>query len=136
MPTPKVYNKYTCSCGLPFSNLRLLNSHYQRYESHRKADIDIVMEEAESDSVLTTESLSYHSSFTFEKDHGAKRIYNFEPFPPSFDETELNSIHFMDIVETYGISREASRELVYLVRTIVQNNLKGAEFKNGKPNKR
>lgn len=57
-------------------------------------------------------------------------MYNFGT-DPSFDETELNSIQFMDIIETYGISREASRELIYLFRTILQNNLKGAEFKNG-----
>ena len=81
---------------------------------------------------LTVESLSYHSSFTFEVNHGTKHIYDFDAIPPSFDETELNSIHFMDIIETYGISREASRELIYAFRTVLQNNLEGAEFKNGK----
>lgn len=79
---------------------------------------------------LSTDSVPYHSSFKFEAAHGEKHVYDFGP-DPSFDETELNSIQFMDIVETYGISREASRELIYLFRTILQNNLKGASFKNG-----
>lgn len=80
---------------------------------------------------LSTDSVPYHSSFTFEAGHGEKHVYDFGP-DPGFDETELNSIQFMDIIETYGISREASRELIYLFRTILQNNLIGAEFKNGK----
>ena len=58
-------------------------------------------------------------------------MYDFGP-DSSFDETELNSIKFMEIVETYAISREASREMTYLFRTILRNNLKGAEFKRGK----
>ena len=70
-------------------------------------------------------------SFTFEEGHGEKHVYNFGT-DPNFDETELNSIKFMEIIEAFGISREASRELIYLFRTILRNNLKGAEFKNGK----
>ncbi|KAG2192344.1 hypothetical protein INT47_003837 [Mucor saturninus] len=121
---------------MSFSSLRLLNSHYQRYPDHRVVDTDVIMQEAElpSSSVntpLSTDSVPYHSSFTFEAGHGEKHVYDFGP-DPSFDETELNSIQFMDIIETYGISREASRELIYLFRTILQNNLIGAEFKNGK----
>lgn len=82
--------------------------------------------------VPSKDSLPYHSSFTFDPAHGKKHIYDFQA-TPSFDETELNSIQFMDIIDTYAIPREASRELIYLFRTILQNNLKGAEFKNGKP---
>ena len=58
-------------------------------------------------------------------------MYNFGD-DPCFDETELNSIKFMEIVETYGIGREATREFVYLFNTVLQNNLKGAKFENGK----
>ena len=83
---------------------------------------------------LSTDSLSYHTSCTFEAGLGSKHLYNFGP-DPSFDETELNSIKFMEIVETYAIPREASRELIYLFRTVLQNNLNGAEFKNGKHHK-
>ncbi len=75
--------------------------------------------------------MPYHSSFNFEAGHGEKHVYDFGP-DPTFDETELNSIKFMEIVETYAISREASRELIYFFRTVLQNNLKGAEFKYGK----
>lgn len=47
MPTPIIYNKHICSCGIPFSSYRLLNSHYQKFQNHRMVDTDIVMEEAE-----------------------------------------------------------------------------------------
>jgi hypothetical protein len=39
-----------------------------------------------------------------------------------FTNTELNSIQFKDICDTFSISREAQRELVYLIRTIIKNN--------------
>lgn len=39
-----------------------------------------------------------------------------------FTNTELNSIQLRDICDTYGIPREAQRELVYLMRTIIKNN--------------
>jgi hypothetical protein len=32
---------------MPFPNMRLLNSHYQKYESHRNADPDIIMQDVE-----------------------------------------------------------------------------------------
>lgn len=47
MPTPFIYNRHTCSCGMPFSSLRLLKSHYQLRPSHKITDTDTVMEEAE-----------------------------------------------------------------------------------------
>lgn len=46
MSSYKIFNKYICSCGMPFENQRLLNSHYQRKPSHRPANEDIVMEDA------------------------------------------------------------------------------------------
>jgi hypothetical protein len=75
--------------------------------------------------------LQYHSTFTFEHGHGNTHVYNLDTIP-TFDETELNSIQFQEIINTYAISREASRELIYLFRTILKNNLEDAEFKNGK----
>lgn len=77
------------------------------------------------------ESVPYHSSFTFEAGHGEKHVYDFG-LDPSFDETELNSIHFRDIAEKMGISREGSRQLVYFIQTFRENILKGAVFENGK----
>lgn len=75
--------------------------------------------------------MPYRSSFTFEPGYGSTHVYNLRT-DVSFDESELNSIMFREIVDTYSISREATRELVYLFRTILKNNLEGAEFKNGK----
>lgn len=54
MPTPRIYNKHTCSCGMPFSTLRLLNSHYQLYPSHKIIDNDIVMQE--TDSIISSDN--------------------------------------------------------------------------------
>ena len=48
MPTPRIYNKHSCTCGVPFSSLRLLNSHHQIYPSHKMVNTDIVMEDAET----------------------------------------------------------------------------------------
>jgi hypothetical protein len=41
----------------------------------------------------------------------------------SFTNTELNSIQLRDIFDNYSIPREAQRELVLFIRTIVKNNL-------------
>ena len=77
------------------------------------------------------ESCTYHSSFKYETGYGNKHVYDFGE-NPTFDETELNSIMLMDIIDTYAISREATRELVYFIRTVLQNNLKDAKLNNGK----
>ena len=64
MPTPNVYNKYTCSCGLPFSSLRLLNSHYQRFENHKNMNRDIVMQEVKANTgKLNLNTLTFFPSY-------------------------------------------------------------------------
>lgn len=47
MPTPRIYNKHSCTCGMPFANLRLLASHHQIYPSHKIVDTDFAMEDTE-----------------------------------------------------------------------------------------
>lgn len=57
MPTPRIYNKHVCpSCGMPSAKLSLLNSHYQRNESHRIVDSDIVMQEVGTDDDIPTQA--------------------------------------------------------------------------------
>lgn len=80
--------------------------------------------------VPSIESLPYHASFTYESEEGKAHVYNLNT-NNDFDESELNTIKFREIVDTYSIPREATRELVYLFRTILKNNLKGIEFENG-----
>ena len=38
----------------------------------------------------------------------------------------------MDIIESFSIPREAARELVYFIRTLIRNNLKRTAINNGK----
>ncbi|KAL0582302.1 hypothetical protein ABG067_007839, partial [Albugo candida] len=41
----------------------------------------------------------------------------------TFTETELNSIQFSDICDTYGVSREAARELMVVCYSMVKMKL-------------
>ncbi|KAL0582470.1 hypothetical protein ABG067_007656 [Albugo candida] len=99
---------------------------------------DVVMEDPflEEENIIleqpvpSIDSLPYYSSFDFEPYHGQAHVYNLYS-NASLDETELNSIHFREIVDAYSIPREASRELVYFFRTVLKNNLEGATFNNG-----
>ena len=49
MPRTRIYNKYTCPCGLPFGNLRLLKSHLQKCKKQKhdkkNQDNDVHMED-------------------------------------------------------------------------------------------
>jgi hypothetical protein len=57
------------------------------------------------------------------EDGGTPIIHNVRSTDENaFTSTELNSIQFKDICDTFSISREAQRELVYLIRTIIKNN--------------
>lgn len=158
MSTYKIFNKYVCICGMPSPNQRLMKSHLQRNPSHRLIAEDVIMEETSNPvtgevpckyiqlihqmvfltfsfvipgEIPTVESLEYFTSCTFERPHGNAHVFDVST-NARFNETELNSIQFREIIDTYAIPREASRKLIYLFQTIMRNNLEGAEFKSGK----
>ena len=82
--------------------------------------------------IASHNTLPYHSSCKFKQEYGRHHVYDIQE-EPSLDETELNSIQLMEIVTNYAIPRECTRELVYFIQTLITNNLKDAELKNGKP---
>ncbi|KAL0582257.1 hypothetical protein ABG067_007898, partial [Albugo candida] len=146
MPTPRIFNRYVCAqCNYPLSSLKKAIYHRTKYnhqvneieEAEVDYDLDVEMQSDLNDTDMedlvdelpSVESLPYYSFFDFDPSHGQTRVYNLHT-NTSFDETELNSIQFREIIDAYSIPREASRELVYLFRTILKNNLEGATFKN------
>lgn len=51
-----------------------------------------------------------------------------------FTKSELYSMAFQDVVDTYAISREATREIVHIFKSMLQDNLTSNNIPLGKYN--
>lgn len=118
--------KYSCeTCGKKFRTVKQKSNHYNNNPGHKKQD-DVNTQEAsqvEGKTIVHTVLLIFCFLTILSTIEPTPIVYNVKSSDSAnFNNSELGSIQFRDICDTYSIPREGQRELIYLFRTMLKIN--------------